>query len=109
MSQITSFARQIPLTARIISIQGNTATVKDSLGKIREIRVDVQRAKGAQPAVGETWLISNDFNGTWTFAAIMGNQPPTPITGSRTGANPITLQLLDALAAAGIVVDNTTV
>ncbi len=38
----------------------------------RKIPVAVQRAKGAQPSIGEQWLITKDL-GPWTFAAIMNN------------------------------------
>jgi hypothetical protein len=40
--------------------------------------MDVQRAKGPSPEVGEHWMLSNDL-GQWSFAAIIGNSPPAPL------------------------------
>ena len=93
----------------VISVFGNTAVVIDQLGKKREIRVNLLRSKGPWPAPGERWLIQNDL-GEWTFAAMRDVPAPKTITGSRsTDIASITIQLLEALAALGLVVDQTTV
>lgn len=55
-------------------IEGNVAICRDTTGYRSHVRMDVQRAKGAAPEVGEHWMLSNDL-GQWSFAAILDNNP----------------------------------
>lgn len=52
----------------ITAIDGDTAVCRDEFGQVVEVPLDVQRAKGFAPAVGERWVIDRTF-GRWTFAA----------------------------------------
>lgn len=52
----------------ITAIDGDVAFCRDEFGQMVEVPLDVQRAKGFAPAVGERWAIDRTF-GTWTFAA----------------------------------------
>jgi hypothetical protein len=103
-----SLAADIVMTAKIRSINQNIALVIDQFGKQREIRVDILPGKGPIPSPGETWYITKNL-GFWAFTAITQAPAPPVVTGSRTGVNPLTLSLLNALALAGLVTDSSTV
>lgn len=83
-------------------------SVRDQVGKLRDITATVLPGKMSLPAPGEKWIISKAL-GQWTFTARVGLPQPVPeVTGSR--ADPATLQrLLVALDAAGVIKDSTTV
>jgi len=59
------------------------------------------------PRVGDHWLVDQTY-GTWTFAALVSEVPLVPtVTGARSAADPVTLSLLSALVALGLVQDGT--
>lgn len=59
------------LTVLVESIEDDYALVRDEVGLARQVRLDLQRAKGAMPKAGETWIIDRAL-GFWSFAAIIG-------------------------------------
>lgn len=69
------------VTCQVISIDmGNyQATVIDSMSRQIPIRLDIQRAKGQLPEVGERWIIDKTY-GVWTFAALLGANTKGAIT-----------------------------
>lgn len=56
----------------VLSVEGDTAKVRDQLTRQIDVRRDIMRANGTPPAVGERWIISRDLMNTWTFAARLG-------------------------------------
>jgi hypothetical protein len=76
---------------------------RNEFGKTRQVPL-YQRAKGARPVVGETWLVSRDL-GYWNFTMCLLPSPPV-ITGTTDG-NPALESLLASLDSAGLIVDNT--
>jgi hypothetical protein len=62
------------VTIQAISPDGKTAVAVDRQNTQVSLPMMVQRSKGLLPAVGETWLATQDL-GSWTFAAIVANSP----------------------------------
>jgi hypothetical protein len=59
------------VTVQSVSPDGKTAVCVDRQNTQVSIPMMVQRSKGVLPAVGETWLATQDL-GQWTFAAFVG-------------------------------------
>lgn len=78
------------------------ALCEDTEGHRVQVPMHVQPTKGGHPQVDEVWLITREF-GSWSFAAIMNREPPPVITASSEGADPLAVQLLDAMLQAGLV------
>lgn len=91
---------------QIEEIADGVAHCLDRFGRIEAIPVNIQRAKGGLPRVGEQWVVDKAVAGRWSFSAVLNPQPPT-VTGSRS-ANPALAAVLDVLAEAGLIVDETT-
>lgn len=62
-------------------IEGEHAICRDTHGHRNYVRIDIQRAKGLAPGVGETWMLANDM-GMWTFAAIVGYDAVSDFIGA---------------------------
>lgn len=58
------------------------------------------------PQPGQTWLIDKSLNSAWSFAGFLGG-PRLAVTGTRSGADDVSLSVLDALVALGLVADQT--
>jgi hypothetical protein len=54
----------------ISAVDGNIAYVRTTLTETIPIRRDILRAKGRLPEVGETWMITREFD-QWTFGLIL--------------------------------------
>jgi hypothetical protein len=54
----------------ITAIEGNIAYVKCQLTETISVRRDIMRAKGRLPEVGETWMLTREFD-QWTFALVL--------------------------------------
>lgn len=98
---------QKKIVINAVDLVGGTGKGTDPLGKEVDFRLD-RRPKGTPaPATGETWQVSRSGY-EWVLTSML-SVPQTPvITGSRTGADPLALSLLDALSQLGHVVDGTT-
>jgi hypothetical protein len=59
------------VTVQAISPDGKTAVAVDRQNTQVNLPMMIQRSKGVLPAVGETWLATQDL-GSWTFSAIVG-------------------------------------
>lgn len=91
---------------QIEEIADGYAHCVDRWGRIERIPLSVQRAKGGAPRVGEQWVIDKTISGRWSFAAVLSPQPVI-VTGARDDGTALTA-LLEALADAGLIVDETT-
>lgn len=60
------------VTVRSISADGRQAVCVDRQNVQTTVTMMVQRSKAVLPAVGETWLLTQDL-GMWSFAAIVAN------------------------------------
>lgn len=56
-------------TVADVDATNSLATIKDSFGRNRIVRIDIRRGGGRIPIVGETWLLDRTL-GDWTFAAL---------------------------------------
>lgn len=59
-----------------VNTETRMALVRDSFGKIENVRCDIMQAKGNLPAQGEQWMLERKY-GMWIFGAI--------VTGSTKG------------------------
>ena len=59
----------------IMEIVGTTAMCVDQFNRSYNVPLNVQRAKGILPAVGDTWMIDKAMGTKWTFAAICNYMP----------------------------------
>jgi hypothetical protein len=59
------------VTVQAVSADGKTAVAVDRQNTQVSMPMMLQRSKGQLPAVGETWLASQDL-GSWTFSAFVG-------------------------------------
>ena len=103
-------ARQTELPWKQVQIEdmsedGRIAMCVDQYGHHLNIPVSVRRAKGLLPAVGDTWIVDRAIGHRWSFAAVVNTQRIV-IEGSR-GGNEALASLITALAAAGLVIDQT--
>lgn len=69
----------VGLTTKLVTVQsispdGKTAVCVDRQQTQVSVPMLLQRSKGVLPAVGETWLVTQDL-GQWTFAAIAASDP----------------------------------
>lgn len=69
----------VGFTTKLVTIQsvtpdGKTAVCTDRQHTQVSVPMLVQRSKGVLPAVGETWLVTQDL-GQWTFAAVVAQTP----------------------------------
>lgn len=94
------------LVVEVIGEQGGIVQVRDSLSN--EIEIDgTLRPKGTgEPQSGEQWVIVKRM-GLWTFDAMLGAPRSPTVVGEREGLHPIISQILDMLAAQGLVIDGT--
>jgi hypothetical protein len=85
----------------VVSMPTTTTRFKVPLG-VRRVRSDT-------PRVGETWLVERHLGPQWTLAALVAPAvaPPT-VTGSRALSDPVSLSLLAAMVALGLVEDGTS-
>ncbi len=60
------------MTITIQEIVDGYAYGLDNYGRNVKVPIDIQRAKGSNPVVGETWIIDKAL-GPWTFAATLDN------------------------------------
>jgi hypothetical protein len=58
------------MSCQIDDINGDYANVVDQFGQEKQVLVNLQRAKGVRPKVGERWIIDRSF-GYWTLAACL--------------------------------------
>lgn len=72
------------VTVKAISPDGKTAVAVDRQNTQVNLPMMVQRSKGLLPAVGETWMATQEL-GSWTFAAIVAQSPSQfqAVTGSQ--------------------------
>jgi hypothetical protein len=80
-------AHQLPFKpVTVVRVDERVALVRDAYGKFMELRSDIMRAKGNLPAVGEQWIIDQQY-GIWVFGAIFTGTikgveiPPENVTG----------------------------
>lgn len=78
------------VTVQSISADGKTAICTDRQNTQVAVPMMIQRSKGLLPAVGETWLVTQDL-GQWTFSAIVAQsssqfQTAAQSSGVYTGA-----------------------
>lgn len=85
-----------------------TCIVRDTLGRERTVRYSTRPKGTAPPAEGETWVIRRLSGETWVLSAMLDALRPPVVSGSRAGADAVTLSVLDALVALGLVTDDTT-
>lgn len=77
------------------------ALCKDDHGTVVQVPTALRRGGGGWAQVGQVWLIDRQY-GQWSFSALASDHAPPVITAVRTGESALTLQLLDALLAAGL-------
>lgn len=103
--------RQFGLQQHVVTIIGSTeydtVMVRDAMGQERELPLGFRPKGTAPPQTDEQWLMERVGNG-WRLVAMMSHPEPPEITGPKAGADPIALQLLEALAGLGYVKDSTT-
>ena len=96
------------MTFKIEQIENGFAYGTNNMGQHRHIPLSWLPAKGAYPQIGEQWLITKSNGYTpWRFESIINAPPPPVITGSRSSGAALT-NLLAALSAMGLIVDETT-
>ena len=98
------------LTELVVTVTGTRSNdrvmVHDSFGNEFEVNGTVRPKGSGEPQVDERWIIIKRM-GLWFFSAMVGVPEPKQITGEREGLHPVIEQILDALAAAGLVSDLT--
>lgn len=90
---------------RGIDAEHGLVEVENHIGKMRRIPLNVQRAKGGLPEVGEKWAIDKTL-GYWTFAAVLSPVTPT-LLGDRSDGTALT-NLITLLEEIGLFIDGTT-
>lgn len=97
---------RMSVTIMGVEPESSRIMVRDSFGN--EFFIDGSlRAKGVgMPAMGERWVLAK-IGGKWTLDLQIGAINPPVIEGDRGGLNPVLKQMLDAMAAHGLVVDLT--
>lgn len=100
------------ITLRRVSIQAadpvtGEVFVTDPTGWTQNVRATTRVKGSGFPAVGEIWLCQR-LSSVWVLTAQVGHIPPPAVTGPRAGADAVTLSLLDALVALGLVDDRTS-
>ena len=101
-----------PLDVRRVSVtaadpDSGEVMVRDGNGWQATVRASTRPKGTGFPAPGEIWIISRS-GPSWMLGAQVGALPPPLVTGSRATADPVTLSLLAALTAIGVVRDGTT-
>lgn len=95
--------------ARVTSVsEDGTCIVRDTLGRERVVRYSTRPKGTAPPAADELWVISRLAGDTWVLSAMVDAPRAPVVSGSRAGADAVTLSVLDALVALGLVEDGTT-
>lgn len=84
---------------------GRIALVRDSYGNSRSINANLLSGGGTIPQPGEAWIIER-VNSTWVFTTLL--VPQRPVLTSTVESGTPARSLIDALAALGLVVDQTT-
>lgn len=56
---------------KTVDPEANLAICIDQLTKEHRLPLNGRRAKGFPPAVGETWIITREYGGLWSFVALM--------------------------------------
>jgi hypothetical protein len=87
----------------IISDHG-FALCRDSQGMEVQVSVLSRMGGGAWPKPGDVWTITKQFGG-WVFLTKASKPTPPVITAPRDGADPLTIEILDALLELGLVVE----
>lgn len=98
------------ITTRAVTVQGvgdGRAMVLDGHGNQFEVRLGMRPKGSGQPATGEKWVITKKMS-MWTFDTMVSLPDAPTVSGDRTGMHPVMAQMLDALAAHGLVIDTTT-
>jgi hypothetical protein len=100
---VSGATSSVGFTTRLVTISaitpdGQTAITVDQAGVEARVPMGIQRAKGALPAVGEQWIISQDISDTWSFAAIASTTAapfinPSASNGSSGGGEVATLPI----------------
>lgn len=99
-------AQNIRVMIDEINIYEQRVIAIDALGQSFTIPLQMRYGKGLWPKVGEHWVITRD-TGPWVLAICLDAHEQPVITGPKAGESALTLQLLDAMAAAGLVEDRT--
>lgn len=61
----------------VVAVEGDIAYVRTTLTETIPVRRDIMRAKGQMAEVGETWMLTREFD-RWTFGLILtGGSKPT--------------------------------
>lgn len=60
---------------KTVEPEANLAICVDQLTKEHRLPLNGRRAKGFPPAVGETWIITREYGGVWSFALLMNGDP----------------------------------
>lgn len=94
-------------TITAIDLTTGVAMARTALGKEISLRLDRRPKGSAAPAIGEIWTITRQGY-VYVLDDLLTAPAPPVITGSRTGADPLALSLLDALTQLGHVQDGTT-
>jgi hypothetical protein len=86
---VNAAGTSVGFTAKLVTVQsispdGKTAVAVDRQHTQVNLPMMVQRSKGLLPAVGETWMATQEL-GSWTFAAIVAQSPSQfqAVTGSQ--------------------------
>lgn len=101
------------LAILIVTVTGTnldlgTIMCRDPYGFEFEISATIRMKGAGIPAAGEQWVLSKMGN-SWIPQAQIGAAVPQTISGSRIGLPDVLLQLLNAAAASGLVIDATDV
>lgn len=103
--------RPFGISQHVVVVVGKTdygtVMVRDAMGFEHEVPTGFRPKGTASPASQEKWLMERQPGG-WRLTTMIGHPEPPAITGSRTGADPLAVQLLAVLAGLGYVTDQTT-
>ena len=77
----------------VLSVDGNTAYVRsDHTGLQFPVARDILRAHATPPMAGERWILDKAYGAEWTFAAIVGGDPSTPLVAVTNAAERLALR-----------------
>lgn len=96
----------------VVSVMGSetgsdVVMVRDTFGNEFTVNASIRPKAMGFPKTGERWLMEK-ISGRWLFAFQIDVPQPKVILGDRAGMHPVVKQMLDAMAASGLVVDLTT-
>lgn len=97
---------QMAVTVTGIDPDTGKVMVRDSVSNEFEVDGSVRFKGMGFPAVGERWVLARRRS-MWVLDVQIGAPPVAKVTGSRDGMHPVDVQMLEALAALGLISDET--